>query len=284
MPRKRKADNTSRIMRALGILALSLGVVTIALFAVQYSRGVAAEKNAEKLLIAYQAKPTPTPGPSLSPSVSPAVSGTPAPAGTPDPASQAAADDANEHRVDDGSDAGVDESGNYQQPDAPEHDDELTELMKKISASEGEDGVIGLIEIPEIGLTGEKTLPIIGKWSYKLLKLSICRYKGPLPNHEGNLVLLGHNYKSGAHFGNLDKLKKGSEVFLTDSATGTRLRYEVYEIKSVNPDAFSEIKPYEGDCGLTLLTCMSNGDKRQIFRCVQKDAEPTPTPSTTQAG
>ena len=135
--------------------------------------------------------------------------------------------------------------------------------------------MIGILEIPEIN----QELPIIGKWSYDLLKISICRYKGPDPNEDGNLVLIGHNYKSGAHFGDLDKLSVGSELFLTNTKTGERIRYEVYQIKHIAPDAFSALKSYHGDAGLTLMTCRSNGTNRLLLRCEQKAAEPTVTPS-----
>ena len=69
-----------------------------------------------------------------------------------------------------------------------------------------------------------------------LLKISICRYKGPDPLDKGNLVLIGHNYKSGAHFGILKKLEVGDEVYLTNAATSARVRYEVYQIKSISAD------------------------------------------------
>ncbi len=270
--RKRKADKSSRLLRTLGILALALGVLTVSLFIVKYSSGVAAGKNADKLLVAFQAKPTVTPGPSATASAETSPSSIPET--TRDPNVEISEDEANVHRVDDGSDADVDESGDYQQPDAPAHQAEMDALIEQIVASEGEDSVIGKIEIPKIDVE----LPIIGQWSYKLLKISICRYQGPLPNHEGNLVLIGHNYKSGAHFGNLKKLSKGDEIFLTDTATNTRLRYVIYDIETIAPDAFNKIKEYKGDCGLTLLTCKNDGNDRLVLRCVQKDAEPTPTP------
>ena len=130
-----------------------------------------------------------------------------------------------------------------------------------------------------MGLSPQRELPIIGKWSYDLLKISICRYKGPDPNEDGNLVLIGHNYKSGAHFGDLDKLSVGSELFLTNTKTGERVRYEVYQVKHIAPDAFSALKSYHGDAGLTLMTCRSNGTNRLLLRCEQKAAEPTVTPS-----
>ncbi|MDO4572226.1 MAG: sortase [Clostridia bacterium] len=274
MPEKRsitrrkagQADRSTKLFRALGILALALGIVTISLFVVKYSSGLQAGKNADKLLVAFKARPTVTPGETM-----PSPTPSPSPGPTLDPSGGVSEEIANVHRVDDGSDENVDESGDYVQPDAPDHHGEVQELIDKIVASEGEDGVIGLIEIPEIDIE----LPIIGKWSYKLLKISICRYQGPLPNHEGNIVLIGHNYKSGAHFGNLKKLSKGDEIYITDTATNTRLRYEVYDIETIAPDAFSALKEYRGDCGLTLMTCKNDGNDRLLLRCVQRDAEQT---------
>ena len=157
-------------------------------------------------------------------------------------------------------------------PDAPEVS-ELDATIQKIIKAAGEDGVIGILEIPKYDVE----LPIIGKWSYNLLKISICRYKGPDPNEEGNLVIIGHNYKSGAHFGILKKLEVGDEIYLTDSATNTRVRYEVYQIKSIAPDAFSALNSYHGTCGLTLLTCKDNGTNRLLVRCEQKEADTTTT-------
>ena len=253
-PPRKKADRSTKLIRALGVLALALGVLTISLFTIEYSRGYRADKNADKLLAAYQDQPTDSPAPLLGLST------------TIQPTAVISDEEANMHRIEDDSD--VDESGDYVQPDAPDHEGEVQALIEKIIAATGDDGVIGLIEIPEIDVE----LPIIGKWSYSLLKISICRYQGPLPNHDGHLVLIGHNYKSGAHFGNLKKLKKGAELFLTDTATNTRLRYEVYETKVIPPDGFKELKVSRGDFGLTLLTCQNEGNDRLILRCVQKDA------------
>ena len=176
----------------------------------------------------------------------------------------AAAEGADEHRLDDGS-AGVDETAAYVQPDAPELAAREAIIQKVVSAV-GEDGILGVLSIPELNVE----LPVIGKWSYDLLKLSVCRYRGPEANGKGNLILLGHNYKSGAHFGKLDRLKPGSELFLTDT-NSQKLRYVVYEIKTIEPTAFSELEQYRGERGLTLVTCVNSGTQRQIFRCEQID-------------
>ena len=166
-----------------------------------------------------------------------------------------------------GDDEDVDESGEYVQPEAPEVD-EAAEILEKVINKVGEGAVLGIIEIPEIDIE----LPVISKWSYPLLKVSVCRYKGPDMNKKGNLVIIGHNYKSGAHFGNLSKLKVGSAIYLTDSS-GNKVRYEVYKRLVIEPDDFKAVETYKGTCGLTLLTCQNSGTQRLLLRCVQKDAE-----------
>ncbi len=270
-----KAQQEMRAIRALGLAAIVLGLVALTLIAVKLFEGEEADQNAAVLLEAYKAKATVTPTVTVSPAPTQTAEATDD-LGTPQPedtnleqtdadADASAAADANEHMVNDGSNTGVDESGEYVQPDAPEVS-ELDATIQKIIKATDENGVIGILEIPKYDVE----LPIIGKWSYKLLKISICRYKGPDPNEKGNLVLIGHNYKSGAHFGILKKLEVGDEIYLTDSATGTRVRYEVYQIKSIAPDAFSALKTYQGDYGLTLMTCKDNGTNRLLVRCEKK--------------
>ncbi len=268
-------------IRALGLTAILLGVVALVLLGIKFFEGETAGNNAATLLEAYKAKA----------SVSPSVSVTPETAATADPsaaagavdtpeptdenfeqtdiqADQTAAANANEHLANDGSVTSTVESGEYVRPDAPEVQSDLDITIQKIIDATGEDGVIGILEIPEL----QEELPIIGKWSYKLLKISVCRYKGPDPLEDGNLVIIGHNYKNGSHFGRLSDLSVGSEVFLTNAKTGERVRYEVYQIKSIASDAFSALKSYHGDAGLTLMTCKDNGTNRLLVRCEQKEA------------
>lgn len=262
-------------IRALGLTAILLGVVALILLGVKFFEGESAGSNAAVLLEAYQAKASSSPAATVSPDASAAAD----PADTPEPtdenfeqtdvnADATAAAHANEHLADDGSVTAESESGEYIRPDAPEVTSDLDATIQKIIDATGEDGVIGILEIPEL----DEKLPIIGKWSYKLLKISVCRYKGPDPLENGNLVIIGHNYKSGSHFGRLSKLSIGSELFLTNAATGERVRYEVYQIKSVAADAFSSLKSYHGDAGLTLMTCKDNGTNRLLVRCEQKAA------------
>lgn len=274
-----------RAIRALGLTAILLGIVALVLLGIKLFEGQAAANNANALLEAYKAQATVHPTVSPTPaSTDPAASASLEPVGTPEPTDEnfeqtsesddaTAAAEANQHLANDGSVNANSESGEYVQPDAPEEISDLDKIIQKIIKATGDEGMIGILEIPEIN----QELPIIGKWSYSLLKISICRYKGPDPNEDGNLVLIGHNYKSGAHFGDLDKLSVGSELFLTNTKTGERVRYEVYQIKHIAPDAFSALKSFHGPAGLTLMTCRNNGTNRLLIRCEQKEAEPTPT-------
>lgn len=281
---KKRADAQKKrgktLLAALSTLSTALAAVLAVQVYLVYRQGALAGESAAKLLSAFTERASASPtAAAASPSGTPA--GTPAPAGTDhpenteataDPAAEsvipavdaAAAEDADEHRLDDGS-AGVDETAAYVQPDAPELAAREAIIQKVVSAV-GEDGILGVLSIPELNVE----LPVIGKWSYDLLKLSVCRYRGPDANGKGNLVLLGHNYKSGAHFGKLDRLKPGSELFLTDT-NSQKLRYVVYEIKTIEPTAFSELEQYRGERGLTLVTCINSGTQRQIFRCEQID-------------
>jgi len=288
----KKSQRELRAIRALGLTAILLGVVALVLLGVKLFEGQTAADNANALLQAYKAQatvqPTVNPSPDATQEATQAAATTDEPIGTPEPsdsnyeqtdvnADANAAADANQHLANDGSVTTSSESGEYVQPSAPEEVSDLDKTIQKIIKATGEDGMIGILEIPEIN----QELPIIGKWSYSLLKISICRYKGPDPNEKGNLVLIGHNYKSGAHFGDLSELSVGSEVFLTNAATGERVRYVVYQVKSIAPDSFSALNSYHGPAGLTLMTCRNNGTNRLIVRCEREDAVTTPTPALT---
>ena len=282
--RNQKNQRELRAIRALGLTAILLGVVALVLLGFKLFEGQQAQNNANALLEAYKAQATVLPTLSPSAEAEQTASPTDEPVGTPEPtdenfeqtdtnADASAAADANQHVADDGSVTSASESGEYVQPDAPEEMSDLDKTIQKIVKATGDDGMIGILEIPEIN----QELPVIGKWSYKLLKISVCRYKGPDPNEKGNLVIIGHNYKSGAHFGDLSELSVGSEVFLTNTKTGQRVRYVVYQIKSIAPDAFSALNSYHGTAGLTLMTCRNNGTNRLLVRCEQQEATPTPT-------
>lgn len=261
--RKAKAEAVKRrkLLRSLLMLALVLSLVIVIQIGVVYYEGTRAGQSAEQLLSAFQEKQKASPSPSPEVTI-PEEDSQPEAVSQADIASSAGAD---EHQYMDGSENQTPD-GDYVQPEGPEIA-ERDRIIREITEKVGEDGIIGVLSIPDL----KEELPIIGKWSYDLLKISICRYQGPGANEPGNLVVLGHNYKNGSHFGRLDELKTGSLLYLTD-LNNQKVCYEIYDIETIAPTAFAELEEYQGEAGLTLVTCKNSGNDRQVFRCRQMAA------------
>ncbi len=122
--------------------------------------------------------------------------------------------------------------------------------------------VIARIDIDKI----DQHLPVLAEITKAALKVSICYYEGTMPGEDGNMVVTGHNYSSGSHFGKLDKLEKGDTVLLT-AKDGTTQPYTVYEIDHIKPDDSDALNDTEYSRELTLLTCESHGNGRLVVRC-----------------
>lgn len=133
---------------------------------------------------------------------------------------------------------------------------ETDELAKKL---------IGKIKIPSLSIE----LPILDETTDTLLKVTICRYKGSNPGENGNLVIAGHNYLNGAHFGHLVNIKKGAEVLLYD-LEGKEYSYVVDKIRTISPNDVTAVDEYEGESAVTLFTCKEQGTKRFVVSCVEK--------------
>lgn len=121
--------------------------------------------------------------------------------------------------------------------------------------------VIGKLIIEKIGLQ----LPVISEVSTDALKVSCCYYKGAMPGEPGNMIITGHNYASGAIFGGLHELEVGNIVAM--STLEKDYTYEVYELKTIEPDDVAALDDYKSGTVLTLLTCTSYGNKRLLVRC-----------------
>lgn len=123
--------------------------------------------------------------------------------------------------------------------------------------------IMGVLTIDSIGTA----VPVIDRFTDELLTVSVCRYQGPAePAEAGNIVISGHNYKSGAHFGKLKNVQIGDVVRLT-SASQIEYSYEVVEMETVAATAIDAIENQLGTRALTLFTCNEKGDKRLIVRC-----------------
>lgn len=123
--------------------------------------------------------------------------------------------------------------------------------------------IIARLDIPSIGVS----LPVIGELTKKGLSYSVCRLSGPqVPGQAGHLVIMGHSFRDGSHFGLLDTLHNGDAVQLMD-AYGNVYYYEVFEIVSAKADDESALKVYYGERGLSLITTADSTNRSVLVRC-----------------
>ena len=73
--------------------------------------------------------------------------------------------------------------------------------------------VIGIIKIDSIKIS----YPILSKINDDLLKISPCRFYGPMPNQIGNLCIAAHNYNDNRFFSKLDKLQNNDIIYIYDT-------------------------------------------------------------------
>lgn len=125
--------------------------------------------------------------------------------------------------------------------------------------------IIGLIEIPSINIS----YPILDDSNEDLLKISVCRFSGPLPNRIGNLCIAGHNYKNSLMFSKLFKLNINDSIFISD-LNNVRLEYKIYKkykVKENNLDCTNNTS----DIQLTLITCNDyNNSERLVIKAKVK--------------
>lgn len=116
--------------------------------------------------------------------------------------------------------------------------------------------LLGSISVPSVGIQ----LPILDQWSEAMLKIAPCRYTGSISG--GNMIIMGHNYKS--HFNPLHKVKVGAEVEI-ENTIGRTFRYRVAKIEYLHRTE-GERLPSE-EYPLTIFTCRPGGLERIILRC-----------------
>ena len=136
---------------------------------------------------------------------------------------------------------------------------------KPIIAVSNNISIIGLLEIPKINIS----YPIIANCNKDLLKISVCKFSGPLPNRIGNLCIAGHNYKNDTMFSKLNKLNLGDSIYITD-LNNTKLEYIIYDKFKVNENNLNCIKNTD-NVEVTLITCYTNDNsKRTIIKAKVK--------------
>lgn len=121
--------------------------------------------------------------------------------------------------------------------------------------------VVGTIQIPAINLK----YPILEKLSPKSLKTSVVlMYTAQGLNNEGNSVIIGHNYRNGTMFSNVDKLKTGDYIYITDT-TGRKVRYQIYNMYRASGSESDYIaRNTNGKREISLSTCTDDSKARTI--------------------
>jgi len=116
--------------------------------------------------------------------------------------------------------------------------------------------LIGILRAQEADIE----LPVLQSWDYEKLMIAPCRYSGSL--EEGNLILLGHNYKQ--HLEKLDMLEAGDAVEFVD-IEGKPHRFAVAETTVLQPTQVEELT--STDHPLTIFTCTPSGQSRFVVYC-----------------
>lgn len=122
--------------------------------------------------------------------------------------------------------------------------------------------VIGLIEIDKINLV----YPILSNSTEELLKISPCRFYGPMPNEIGNLCIAGHNYVDNKLFSKINLLNNNDIIKIYD-LSGNSLDYIIYDKYEVEINNISCInQDTNGFKEVTLVTCNNVKGTRVILK------------------
>lgn len=124
--------------------------------------------------------------------------------------------------------------------------------------------VLGIIEIPKINIY----YPVFSNYDEDLLKISPCRFYGPLPGKNGNLCIAGHNYDNDKFFSKIVNLSLNDEIILYNNYN-KKFSYFVSDIYEVQDDDFSPIYFYDSNSKqLTLITCNNLNNNRIIVKAL----------------
>ena len=123
--------------------------------------------------------------------------------------------------------------------------------------------VEGKIELPTVNLR----YPVLEEMKdANELEVSIVIQYGVGLNKVGNTVLAGHNYWSGLFFGSNKLLNIGDPIYITDTATGQRIEYKIYQKYTTEESDTSYFnRNTDGKREVSLVTCQSNNKYRLVI-------------------
>lgn len=134
-------------------------------------------------------------------------------------------------------------------------DEPDAEYMSALNIAD--DGVMGTVEIPKIGIT----LPIFHTTEEEILEKAAGHLEGsslPVGGESTHAVITAHRgLPSAALFTDLDRLEEGDHFLL--HVLDETLCYEVDQILTVEPDDTSALEVEDGEDLVTLITCTPYG-------------------------
>lgn len=123
--------------------------------------------------------------------------------------------------------------------------------------------MIGYIKIQKTNVE----YPILTDQSPGALETSVCVMypSNPQLNQQGNVVIIGHNYRNGKLFSNNSKLEEGDKIQITD-LNGQTLTYTIYQ-KMIIPESDTEYitKDRGENIEISLSTCTDDGKARLVL-------------------
>lgn len=124
--------------------------------------------------------------------------------------------------------------------------------------------VIGTIEIPATGVEYPilQDPPTVQKLDAAVAALYP---QNAVVNTEGNVVIVGHNYRNGMFFSDNKKLSSGDKIYIT-GLDGQRVTYEIYDkFQSLENDTSFYNRDTEGAKEITLSSCTDASDENRII-------------------
>lgn len=123
--------------------------------------------------------------------------------------------------------------------------------------------VEGKLEMPTVNLR----YPVLEQMTNaNELEVSVAIQYGVGLNKVGNTVIIGHNYRSGLFFGSNKNMQIGDSVYITDSTTGTKVEYKIYDkFTTEESDTSYFNRNTEGKREVSLVTCQSNNKYRLVI-------------------
>ena len=121
--------------------------------------------------------------------------------------------------------------------------------------------IVGKIKIPTINIE----YPILEKVTKKSIQIAVAVLYGSGLNKTGNTVIVGHNYRNGTFFSNINKLKEGDKIYITDSS-GEQVEYTVYKnYETTAEDTTYMTRDTAGKREISLSTCTTDSNYRTII-------------------